>query len=271
MSEVPFSDYSLGHEDAFLGYLRFRNAESCAGFARARIREDSRILDCGCGPGSVTIGLAAWAPRGETVGIDVNGQQLLGAQASALALGVGNVSFQEASLFDLPFEDDSFDFAFSQTVFCHIPNRDQALQEIRRVLKPGGYVGLRDIINDQVVIFPEDERLQKLNWFVRQGILSTGGDPDVGRVLGPLLQANGFEDIALSLDWEQAPHDEYRADYFRNLAGALESGGLGQCALEQGWCTPEELNDIVAAWRNLGDDPLGCSGLPFVQALGRKA
>lgn len=270
MSEALQFDYSLGHEEAFLGYLRFRNAETSVRFARDRIRQDSRILDCGCGPGSVTVGLAAWAPQGETIGIDVNGAQLAGAQASAQSLGLENVYFREADIFNLPFEDNSFDFVFAQTVFCHIPDRDKALQEIRRVLRPGGHVGLRDIINSQVVIFPDESRLHKLNRMIRQGILSTGGDPDVGRVLGPLLQTNGFDDIAVSLDWEQAPQDAHRADYFCNLADTLDKGGLGIRALENGWCTPQERDEIVAAWRRLADDPLGCSGLPLVQAIGRK-
>ncbi|TQV72460.1 class I SAM-dependent methyltransferase [Denitrobaculum tricleocarpae] len=271
MSEASLSDYSLGHESAFLGYLRLRNAETSVRFARDRIREDSRILDCGCGPGSITVGLAEWAPKGQTVGIDINGAQLVGAQAMAQAMGVENVSFREANLFDLPFADESFDFVFAQTVFCHIPNRDRAMREIHRVLSSGGHVALRDIINEQVVILPGDARLQRLNRIVRQGIISTGGDPDVGRVLGPLLQHNGFEAIEVSLDWEQAPRGEQRADYFCNLVETLASGSLGARALEKGWCTREERDEIVEAWRDLARDPFGCSGLPLVQALGRKA
>ena len=99
MPDRPAADYSLGHETAFLGYLRYRNADSCAGFLRDRIRDDSKILDCGCGPGSVTVGLAQWAPKGTTIGLDFNGEQLEGARAAAKSLGIGNVSFQQGSIF----------------------------------------------------------------------------------------------------------------------------------------------------------------------------
>src|SRR5215468_9835737 len=141
------STYSVGHKESLLKYMRFRTAERSCAFFRQHVRSTSRILDCGCGPGSITVGLAQWAPDGQTVGIDLGAEQLEGVRARARDLGVKNVSFRQADIFALTFEDDSFDVVFSQTVHFHIPNPEKALAEIKRVLRSGGLVALRDAIN----------------------------------------------------------------------------------------------------------------------------
>jgi len=87
------STYSVGHKEGPLAYLRFRTAERSCGFFRDHIGSASRILDCGCGPGSITIGLAQWAPDGQTIGVDIGAEQLDGARARARDLGVKNVAF----------------------------------------------------------------------------------------------------------------------------------------------------------------------------------
>ena len=107
--------------------MRFRTAERSCAFFRHHIGSGSRILDCGCGPGSITVGLAQWASDGQTVGIDIGAEQLDGAHARARDLGVTNVAFRQGDIFALPFEDDSFDVVFSQTVLYHIPDPVRAL------------------------------------------------------------------------------------------------------------------------------------------------
>ena len=149
------SSYSIGHKEGPLAYMRSRTAEVCCAFFREHVRRDSRILDCGCGPGSVTVGLAQWAPDGETVGIDLGAEQLEGARALASNLGVENVSFRQGDIFDLPFEDNSFDVVFSHAVLLHLADPERALVEIRRVLRPGGLVAVRDIINASIIVWPE--------------------------------------------------------------------------------------------------------------------
>jgi ubiquinone/menaquinone biosynthesis C-methylase UbiE len=133
------SSYTIGYQEGALAYMQFRSAERSCAFFRHHVRPASQILDCGCGPGSITVGLARWAPDGLTVGVDRAAEQLDGARTRARALGVENVAFRQGDIFDLPFADDTFDVAFSQTVLFHIPDREKALAEIKRVLRPGGW------------------------------------------------------------------------------------------------------------------------------------
>jgi ubiquinone/menaquinone biosynthesis C-methylase UbiE len=249
--------------------LRFRTAERSCGFFRHHIDSASRILDCGCGPGSITVGLAQWAPDGQTIGIDIGAEQLDGARARARDLGVTNVAFRQGDIFALPFEDDSFDVVFSQTVLYHIPDPAKALAEIKRVLRPGGLVALRDAINAALVIWPDEPLIRDNARMVRLGALHSGGNPDVGMELGTLLHSAGFDEVFFTLGFEQPERPEERAAYFSAVAAFVE-GNLATLAVSEGWSTAERLAQGVARCRHLANIPGSIWALPFGQAIGRK-
>jgi len=94
-------------------------------------------------PGTITLDLAQRVAPGEIVGIDREHSQLALAREAARDRGLANATFQIASLYELPFPNASFDFAFAHALFEHLKEPLQALVEIRRVLKPGGLVALR--------------------------------------------------------------------------------------------------------------------------------
>ncbi|MGH9317424.1 MAG: class I SAM-dependent methyltransferase [Thermoanaerobaculia bacterium] len=261
--------YTVGHKEGALACMRFRTAERSCAFFRHHIRSASRILDCGCGPGSITVGLAQWAPDGETVGIDLGAEQLDGARALARELGVKNVAFRQGSIFDLPFADDSFDVVFSQTVLFHVSDPEKALAEIKRVLRPGGLVALRDAINGSIMIWPDDPLVREIGRMVRLGAQRSGGNPDVGRELGTLLHSSGFSDVFFTLGFEQPERPEERAEYFSVVAGVLE-GDLTSLGVSEGWSTAEKLAQGAARCRDLAKVPGSIWALPFGQAVGRK-
>src|SRR6185436_3740511 len=105
------------------------------------LKPGMRLLDCGCGPGGITVGLAQRVSPGEVIGVDVGGAQLEHARERASTAKV-STTFREASIYSLPFLDAEFDAVFSHALFEHLPEPLQALAEIYRVLKPGGCVGL---------------------------------------------------------------------------------------------------------------------------------
>ena len=271
MSEKTNASYILDGNKAFLDYLRrYRTAEVCGKFFRHCIKDNSDILDCGCGPGSVTLGLAEWASSGKTIGIDLNGDQFEIARASAEEKGISNIEFQKASIYELPFEDNQFDLVFSQAVFVHIPDHKKAMSEIHRVLKPGGYVALRDIINSLILISPSDPLVEKLRVLFRKGMTASGGDPDIGLSLGQLLLDNHFDELEVSVEWEHSPNHEFRTEYFANHVDVFDKGEFGDLAVKEGWVTESERQKIGEHCRNLANNPAAIWGLPFVQALARK-
>jgi ubiquinone/menaquinone biosynthesis C-methylase UbiE len=263
------SGYTMGHKEGTLAQMRSRTAERCCAFFRRHVRPDSRILDCGCGPGSITVGLAQWAPEGQTVGIDIGAEQLDGARALARDLGVGNVTFRQGDIFALPFEDASFDIVFAQTVFFHIPNPDKALAEIKRVLRPGGLVALRDAIIASSIIWPDESLVRELAALFRLGAQRSGGNSDVGQELGTLLQAAGFGGVFVTFDFQQPQRPEERAEYFALIAGVFE-GDLATLAVSEGWITTEKLVQAAVRLREFANEPASIWAVPYGQAIGRK-
>ena len=233
MSDATTKNYSIGHAESALSYMRFRSAERCCTFFRDRVGASAELLDCGCGPGTITMGLAQWASQGRVVGVDIGESQLETARQSARDRGLGNVEFQRASVFELPFADASFDVVFSQAMFCHIPNHAGALAEIQRVLRPGGTVAIRDIINGALIVWPSDPLVREVQRIFRLGEESSGGNPDVGLELGTMLDTAGFEDVFFSIDIEQSRSPEERSVYYELIAGLVD-GELGALAVREG-------------------------------------
>jgi SAM-dependent methyltransferase len=100
------------------------------------IPDDGRVLDIGCGNGWATRLMAAQSPHGRVVGIDISDEMVDLARASSGSFS--NVEFREASAEKLSFAEAEFTHAFSMESLYYYGDILRALQEIRRVLKPGG-------------------------------------------------------------------------------------------------------------------------------------
>src|SRR5437660_8574741 len=133
-----------------------RTAAHNAAFLLPHLKPGMKLLDTGCGPGSITIGLAEAVAPAETVGIDASADAIEEARALAASRGCTNLRFEVADVYALPFEDATFDAAFSHAVMQHLRDPLTALREIRRVLKPGGVVGIADADHDGTILAPPD-------------------------------------------------------------------------------------------------------------------
>jgi len=104
--------------------------------ALMQVSRNSRVLDVGCGSGWATRLLADYAVNGRVTGIDISDEMVSLARDSSG--GYANVDFEVASAEQLPFANDEYTHAFSMESLYYYRNISRALQEIQRVLKPGG-------------------------------------------------------------------------------------------------------------------------------------
>jgi ubiquinone/menaquinone biosynthesis C-methylase UbiE len=233
-----------------------RTAASRAAFFLPHLRPGVRLLDAGCGPGSITIGLAEAVAPAEAAGIDASLDAIDAARRMEAERGVTNVRFGVADVYALPFEDASFDAAFCHAVLQHLTDPVAALRELRRVLRTGGIIGIADADHDGFVMWPRDPLIAR-SLAVLDALRerSGGGDPRVGKRLRELLHEAGF---ARSTGSATAGY-EGTADATR-MAGEwqaryLEAPPLVDHAVALGLATPRDFSAMAAAWRAWGAHP----------------
>lgn len=180
--EKSTPDYTLGHSDDVSGRLARRNAARDAGYLLPHLKPGIRVLDVGCGPGSISLGLAAAVAPGELHGIDMAQSQIDIATSAAHEVGLSNCNFQVADLMALPFPDDHFDVVHCCHVLMHVPDTQSALAEMSRVLKPGGLFGAKEPLGLSF-IEPDIGNLSRATQTFWTVLRSNGGNPQIGKEL----------------------------------------------------------------------------------------
>src|SRR5687768_3303065 len=109
MPDSSVEVYTQQANPAFEAALATRTAARDAAFFTRHLRAGMSVLDVGCGPGTITQGLAALVSPGRVVGIDIQAAPVERARAIAASHAQANLHFEVANLYDLPFADRSFD------------------------------------------------------------------------------------------------------------------------------------------------------------------
>ena len=206
--------YTMGYSDEFLQLLDRRNAANSAAYLLPYLQPEMRLLDLGCGPGTITVGLSAAVGTGEVHGIDMEGSQIELAQSAAQAGSLANVTFHVGNALSLPFEDDFFDVVHAHAVIMHIPDTAGVLSEVKRVLKPGGMFATRDLIGESSFIEPGSEGLREA-WTVFTNLMrGNGGHPEIGKEMKGILLDAGFTDVRCSASFDSYGNAEDLAFYY---------------------------------------------------------
>ncbi|NOY69171.1 MAG: methyltransferase domain-containing protein [Deltaproteobacteria bacterium] len=156
----------LGYAPELIRALPEKVAASYCGvgnpFSIGAIHKDESVLDIGCGAGVDTIfaGLMA-GPAGKAVGIDLTAEMLRRAEANLALTDLKNITFKRASGEKLPFEDSRFDVVISNGAINLIPDKDAAVKEAMRVLKPNGRLMIADQILKGGINPDKRERIDK--------------------------------------------------------------------------------------------------------------
>ena len=204
--------------------LALRSAQRQAGFLLPMLKPGLSLLDCGCGPGPITCDLARHVTPGLVIGIDADPSQIELATTRARRETLGNVSFKTASVYDLPFRAGHFDIVFAHAIFQHLSDPDRAIQEMCRVLVPGGIIALRSPDWGALLTAPRDPALDAaFNIFL--DVYYANGDAFAGRSGPSLLRSAGCQDITFTATVQhESPSDlgPFAAAKLTKLAHAAE-------------------------------------------------
>ena len=262
--------YTMGYSEEFQVLLRRRSAANTAAHLLPRLGSGMRLLDVGCGPGTISMGLADAVAPGEFIGVDIEESQIEMARAAASAGGHENATFQVADALKLPFESNSLDVVHSHATIMHVPDTSAAVAEMLRVLKPGGIISCRDMILSSCFSEPKHGDFDNAWQLFGKLLSANGGHPEMGKEIKGVLHAAGFSDIAVSASMECFVAKE-DVDFFHGFAsGWFFSEQTMTAATKLGLASGEDFDrwhDLLDQWQA---DPAAFAAIAWGEAMGFK-
>ena len=228
----------------------------------------SVVLEAGCGVGAQTLTLAQRSPGARFMSIDISADSIAQAKRRTDAAGLTNVQFQQADIFALPFDAESFDHVFACFVLEHLSRPVEALAILKRMLKPGGTVTVIEGDHGSAYFHPDSDAAQKAIQCLVELQHAAGGNALIGRQLYPLMVGAGFD----------AVHVSPRMVYVDSSKPALVEGftkktftamieGVRESALAAGIVEPNAFDaGIRDLYRTAGTDGVFC--YTFFKATG---
>jgi SAM-dependent methyltransferase len=247
--------YVGGYSSLLINSLAKRTASVEAGFFLPHLHPGMRLLDCGCGPGTITVNLAEVVAPGEVVGIDIEDKQFEIGRANARERGVSNVRFETGNIYDLPFPSDTFDAVFAHAVLYHLKTPRKALMELHRLLKPGGVIGIRDLDNGGTIFTPSSQILDKALELIGRVLEYNGGNSLFGRSQRAILREVGFVNVQASASYDSYGTPETARGSGEYLAELILSPHMTNVIIEQKWASQSELEEMGAAFKAWGEHP----------------
>lgn len=241
--------YTHGHHESVLRSHRWRTAENSAGYLLPYVEPGMRLLDVGCGPGTITLDLAERVSPGPTIGVDRDAGIVAEARTLLDSRQVSGVEFRTADAYALEFEDECFDVVHAHQLLQHLTDPVAALREMRRVLRPGGVLAVRDGDYGGFVWAPSDPLLDRWLELYHDVCRHNGADADAGRHLLGWARAAGFTEIYPSSSTWTFADPEARRWWGELWAERITSSSVGEQAVDYGLSTRDELEAIADAWR----------------------
>jgi ubiquinone/menaquinone biosynthesis C-methylase UbiE len=269
--QLTYEKYTHGHAPATVRQHARRTAEEAAAFLLPELRPGMRLLDVGCGPGSITRGLAERLTPGQVIGLDLSQETLAAARQDAAALGLANLQYEQGSVYHLPFPDASFDVVFAHQVLQHLREPGTALREMLRVVKSGGLVAVRDVDWGTASYWPADPWIDRFVEVHLKTWYRNGGEPRIGRQLRALFNAADVTNLQITASlWCYATPAE-TVEWGESYAERLLTSPMGERAVEYGYASRSDLEAMAAAFRAWALHPDAFWAFIHVAALARKA
>lgn len=247
--------YTHGHHDSVLRSHRWRTAENSAAYLLPHLRPGMKLLDVGCGPGTLTADLAGRVAPGTVVGVEVETDVLAQARAHCEDVGVSNVAFVQGDFRTVGLEPGDFDVVHAHQVLQHLRDPVGALVAMAGLVRPGGLIAVRDSDYSAMTWAPADPGLDRWLALYLSVTRRNGAEANAGRNLLGWAQRAGLRDSTYSTStWTFAVPDE-RTWWSDLWAERIVASTLAEQAVAYGVASKGELAEIAAAWRAWAERP----------------
>lgn len=231
---------------------------------------ESHVLEAGCGVGAQTVTLARNSPDALITSIDISGLSITEARRKVVAAGFGHVRFEQADIFNLPYEPDCFDHIFVCFVLEHLSRPVDALQTLRNHLKPGGTITVIEGDHGSVYFHPDSHAARQAIQCQVELQRRAGGNAMIGRELYPLLHGAGYGSIRVSprMVYVDSSKPELVEGFTKNTFTAMIEG-VRESAIQAGITDPRVFEKgIRDLYRTTEPDGVFC--YTFFKAVGSK-
>jgi len=225
------------------------------------------LLDVGCESGTITKDFAVLVAPGRVVGVDVDDAVLERARAESAELA--GIEYMFGNVYELPFDDGSFDVVHAHQVLQHLSDPVGALREMARVAKPGGLVAARDANYATMAWYPPTPEMTEWLALYRAVAHVNGAEPDAGPRLLAWAHAAGLTAVESSASaWWYA--GDTAPAWGESWARRCEESSFGRQAVERGLASRDDLARIAAGWRRWGANPDAWFGMLHGEILATK-
>ncbi|TGZ81930.1 S-adenosyl-L-methionine-dependent methyltransferase [Ascodesmis nigricans] len=272
MSRAPSEVYIASHDDSVLLSHRWRTAENSAAHLLPHLAPSSKVLDVGCGPGTISIDFAKRIPNGHVTGIDYSDSVIATAQSAASQSKISNVTFAIGDVYKLDFPDNTFDIVHAHQLLQHLEHPEEALQEMRRVTKPGGLVAARESDWASMAWYPELPAIAQWHKLHESVAGAHGCEPNAGRRLHFWAHKAGFRRDLITASsttwcWREKGDREW---WSKSAGGRLLAPEFADKAAKQG-VQRAELEKIQEGWNNWAQEEDGWFSIMHGEVICRKS
>jgi ubiquinone/menaquinone biosynthesis C-methylase UbiE len=258
---------SSGESDRLSRQADELRPESEALVERTGLGPGDRAIDVGCGPRGILDLLAERvSPGGSVVGLDADAALVAMASEFVASRGLDHVELVLADARDTGIESGSFDLVHARTLLINIPEPLEAMTEMVRLARPGGWVvGIEPDI-ESALCYPSLPAFDRLCALFEAAQSRNGADPHFGRRMADLYRRAGLEDVTVEASAVLYPPGHSRRTIRADLVQSIRPQ-----ILELGLADEGELDELDASARAHFNDPntIVMPGLMFL-GWGRK-
>ena len=246
--------YQHGHHASVVASHAKRTAGSVAAFFLPLLEPGMRLLDVGCGPGSITLGLGQRVAPGETIGIDSSSGVIETARAAAADRSMPNVSFEIGDIYEPGFAAASFDAIFAHQVLQHLSRPVDALRQMGDLLKVGGVVGVRDVDWGSTTFYPENRGIRRFLELYYELARRHRAEPNAGRHLRRWFREAGFHETRVTTSTISYADTTATREWADTYAERTLHSNVADKAIEYGIASLSDLEAMAEGWRAWGRD-----------------